>query len=428
MSNNSKLEWKFTQVFGDKMIADKVSEEDVISAMKFDSTGKYLALGDRAGRLIVFQRTLSKKTKKNFSEFNYVTEIQSHFRDFDYLKSIDIDEKINCIEWLPPQNDNMFILTSNDKTVKLWKIGNKSVKKSEKFINRKYLTEDSLSLPKLKLIDQGLCPTLKRTYPNLHQYNVHSVSIFQDGQNFLTADDLGIYLWDLESIQSSYMLVNIKPDKIDDLSEVITTCTASPLTDSNFVYGTSKAVIKLADLRESVNCTNTGLKIVDNSTKPSKNFFTDIISSISDVKFTMDGRYLVSRDFLSVKTWDPRMPKTPLLTTALYEPLKTKLCELYENDSIFDKFDVSLAPNSQYCLTGLYDNKFHITDVTTYNNTQFELNFKRKTVSKSIGKNYFEHMPLSYDFTKKALKTAWNPVSNCIVIASLNCLFFYNGF
>ena len=107
------------------------------------------------GRLIVFQRTLSKKSKKNFSEFNYVTEIQSHYRDFDYLKSVDVDEKINAIEWLAPQNDNMFILTTNDKTIKLWKIGNKTVKRSEKFINRKYLNEQSLAMPKLIVLDQG---------------------------------------------------------------------------------------------------------------------------------------------------------------------------------------------------------------------------------------------------------------------------------
>ena len=426
--SNSKLEWKFTQVFGDKVTAEKVSEEDIINAMNFDSTGKYLALGDRAGRLIIFQRSLSKKSKKNFSEFNYVTEIQSHYRDFDYLKSVDIDEKINCVEWLAPQNDNMFILTTNDKTIKLWKIGNKTVKKSEKFLNRKYLNEQTLSLPKLKLIDQGLCPTLKRTYPNLHQYHINSLSIFQDGQNFISADDLGIYLWDLESNKSSYLLVDIKPEKIDELNEVITTCTSSPLNDSHFIYGTSKAMIKLVDMREGATLTNRGIKFEDSNNKAQKNFFTDIVSSISDVKFTLDGRYAISRDFLSVKTWDPKMPKSPLLTTMLYEPLKTKLCDLYENDCIFDKFDLSLSPDSQFCVTGIFDNKFHITELNNYSNSQFELNFKRKTLFRTIGKNFYEQIPSNFDVTKKILKTAWNPASNCIVVASLNCLFFYNGF
>jgi serine/threonine-protein phosphatase 2A regulatory subunit B len=42
-------------VFGDKASSDNVSDEDIISAVQFDRTGKYLSLGDRAGRLIIFE-------------------------------------------------------------------------------------------------------------------------------------------------------------------------------------------------------------------------------------------------------------------------------------------------------------------------------------------------------------------------------------
>lgn len=52
--SGKKLEWKFTQVFGDAATAEKVHEEDVISSMGFDYSGNYLALGDKAGRLIIF--------------------------------------------------------------------------------------------------------------------------------------------------------------------------------------------------------------------------------------------------------------------------------------------------------------------------------------------------------------------------------------
>ena len=50
-----KQDWKFLQVFGDKASADKVSDEDLISAIAFDKSSRYLALGDKAGRLIVFE-------------------------------------------------------------------------------------------------------------------------------------------------------------------------------------------------------------------------------------------------------------------------------------------------------------------------------------------------------------------------------------
>lgn len=43
------------QVFGDKASSDNVSDEDIISAVQFERTGRFLGLGDRAGRLIVFE-------------------------------------------------------------------------------------------------------------------------------------------------------------------------------------------------------------------------------------------------------------------------------------------------------------------------------------------------------------------------------------
>lgn len=60
----NKLEWKFLQVFGDKASSDNVSDEDIISAVSFDKTGRCLGLGDRAGRLIIFEIPTSGKKKE----------------------------------------------------------------------------------------------------------------------------------------------------------------------------------------------------------------------------------------------------------------------------------------------------------------------------------------------------------------------------
>lgn len=46
----------------------------------------------------------------------------------------------------------------------------------------------------------------------------------------------------------------------------------------------------------------------------SRSFFSEIISSISDVKFSHSGRYLMTRDYLSVKIWDVNMEGRPLET------------------------------------------------------------------------------------------------------------------
>lgn len=35
----------------------------------------------------------------------------------------------------------------------------------------------------------------------------------------------------------------------------------------------------------------------------SRSFFTEIIASISDIKFSKDGRYILSRDYMTLKVW-----------------------------------------------------------------------------------------------------------------------------
>ena len=45
-----------------------------------------------------------------------------------------------------------------------------------------------------------------------------------------------------------------------------------------------------------------------------RSFFSEIISSISDVRFSNSGRYMISRDYLSVKVWDLNMDSKPIET------------------------------------------------------------------------------------------------------------------
>jgi len=56
------LDWKFVQSFGD----DNSSDDDLVTAVEFDDTGDYLAVGDKAGRICIFEGiAMSKGKKKN---------------------------------------------------------------------------------------------------------------------------------------------------------------------------------------------------------------------------------------------------------------------------------------------------------------------------------------------------------------------------
>ena len=51
---------------------------------------------------------------------------------------------------------------------------------------------------------------------------------------------------------------------------------------------------------------------------------------------------IVSGSFdYTIKIWDVNMASAPLRTIKVHEQLRSKLCELYESDCIFDKFEVS---------------------------------------------------------------------------------------
>ena len=101
MNKNEKLKYsfKYLQHFGDKESESIVNEEDIISSLQFDKTGDFVALGDKAGRLIIFQ------FDNESNEYNYLHEFQSHVREFDYLRSTEVDEKITGIQWFRPQGN-----------------------------------------------------------------------------------------------------------------------------------------------------------------------------------------------------------------------------------------------------------------------------------------------------------------------------------
>ena len=60
-----------------------------------------------------------KKKKKKGCEYKFHTEFQSHEPEFDYLKSLEIEEKINKIKWCRRANAAHFLLSTNGTVVLL---------------------------------------------------------------------------------------------------------------------------------------------------------------------------------------------------------------------------------------------------------------------------------------------------------------------
>lgn len=66
-----------------------------------------------------------------FNDYVYLLSHLCLWIQFDYLRSLEIEEKINKIRWYHTSNSAMFMLSTNDKTVKFWKV---KIKNFEKFI------------------------------------------------------------------------------------------------------------------------------------------------------------------------------------------------------------------------------------------------------------------------------------------------------
>ena len=65
----------------------------MITSVEFDTFGEYLAIGYQCGQVVVF-RNQSGDTFKFHSQF------ESHQSEFDFLTSVEIEEKINQIRWI----------------------------------------------------------------------------------------------------------------------------------------------------------------------------------------------------------------------------------------------------------------------------------------------------------------------------------------
>lgn len=208
--------------------------------MEFNEDGELLATGDKGGRIVIFQREQQSKSQlqqqdpNNLfrTEYNVYSTFQSHEAEFDYLKSLEIEEKINKIKWLKRKNIAHFLLSTNDKTVKLWKIRERnkraiiqssSAATTELNHHTSHLNQTSLlngnitvrddingfirtvSIPVVKYMDRIEVEAIpKRVFANAHTYHINSISLNSDQETFMSADDLRINLWHIEITNQSF--------------------------------------------------------------------------------------------------------------------------------------------------------------------------------------------------------------------------------
>ncbi|XP_020589524.1 serine/threonine protein phosphatase 2A 55 kDa regulatory subunit B beta isoform-like isoform X2 [Phalaenopsis equestris] len=495
MGASAPQQWKFSQVFGERTPGDLIEDVDVISAIEFESRGEYLAIGDHGGRIVLFESTIGinphlRKELEHMDyptpihpRYTYKTEFQSHEPEFDYLTSLEIDEKLNKLRWCAAPNNSMFLLSTNDRTIKLWKVLPYKVKEvKEMNLNPPVSSENTLLAENSFMADQnkssiingyrlewlpkrqrnlsppncgdplplsmlnirdGAWARCRRVYAHAHDYKINSISNNSDGESFISADDLRINLWNLEISNQCFNIIDMKPSNMDDLIEVITAAEFHPTHCNLLAYGSSRGFIRLFDMRQSALCDQNARILKDPEYQGARSFFTEIVASISDLKFAKDGTHILSRDYMYLKLWDMRMEEAPVATFKMHEFLRPKLSEMYNNDSIFDKFDCCLSSDGHQFASGSYSNTFKIFTRGGQENglildickcTQRPSHCTNRRTPRRLRSfawrqrgNENSDSIIPCDITSKVIHMAWHPTADMVACASASSLYIYSS-
>ncbi|KAJ0751121.1 putative transcription factor WD40-like family [Helianthus annuus] len=165
------------------------------------------------------------------------------------------------------------------------------------------------------------------------------------------------------------------------------------------------------------------LRLQDADPRGPKTFFTEIVASISNIKFSTDGRHILSRDYMNLKLWDMRMSTSPVVTYKIHEHLYPKLCDLYNNDAIFDKFDCCISGDGSHFATGSYRKQPQQAASRPRRSSLSNLArglYRQGTDVSDTGINEF-----SCDVKSKLLHLAWHPKASLIACSTGNSLYMY---
>lgn len=373
--------------------------------------------------MVIFRKNVTTPGKSLHESLTCIPhfQFQAFEVEFDFLKSLDIESKINQVRFYEIPN-KVALLTANDRTIKLWKISDRYEHAGDSV---KALKQGkSLRLPKKKGASTATAKA-SRLYKNAHAYHINSLDICSDAATFLSADDLRINLWNIERSDTAFNLVDFKPLNMTELNEVITCTRYFPEQSNLFHFSTSKGILRVSDLRESA-CTTSYSKTfkgISGDTNTPKGAYTELISAITDVKLSQSERYFAVRDYMTVKVWDIRMEIEPVDTITVHDHIEPHMSELYSSEAIFDKFEICFSPDGTKILTGSYNNKFYVYDVSNPS-----VPIAEASTPDFISDNDSDSGDPSSSFnpSKRNLHYAYHPSGDGIAVAGLAGLHLYH--
>lgn len=251
-----------------------------ITALDYSTESSLLAVGDSQGALRLYS------THSGLAE---LTAFVSH-TDALEPESQRCETKAICSVrhvYVLPQA--VVLLATNERTVKLWKV--------EPRIPARY--------------------SCRRSFSQAHQCSIHSLSMCSSQQQFLSADDLRINLWDLEH-EAAYCLADFTPTKIALLQEVLLSACFHPSDPALLLFSSTSGKVRIADLRSRACALPAAIEMSSQGEDSS-----DMALCVTGADFSATAPLIFARDVLRVNIWDMRESTHPVTTV----PILTHLFE-----------------------------------------------------------------------------------------------------
>jgi len=218
--------------------------------------------------------------------------------------------------------------------------------------------------------------TLKRVFENAphsaQMFHTNSLSLNSDGETFLSADELRVYLWNLHVGQECFNIVDLAPESLHLLTEVLRVAEFHPSHCHLFAYGTSTGAVRMCDLRVSALCDQTSRPLGDEEggqlRKSTSGMLNDYMVGITDLSFSKTGNFLAARDVGGLRLWDLRMEDKPLMRYNVLsrERLLSHLYNCFEDGKVMDSFRCTfLDGESLQIATGTYDDRCVLWDTNS---------------------------------------------------------------
>lgn len=256
--------------------------------------------------------------------------LQGFELEFDYLESCDVVEKVLAMERFDDGGLNEFLIIGNERNLKVWRVRNRGS------------TQDIVAGRRSSEYE---CVCVKEC-KNVHSYILNSLSLNNDRQYLLSSDYLKINLWKPEKIESCFTIIDVKPQKYNDLVFVINATKFNPEANMVFGYSTSSGEVHINDLR--VSSRSSEVLMIDGSDVEGVD---SAVRSVSDFQF-VDSNLVVTRNLNSVTLYDQRNVKKDIFTTVLCNDAN-EISSVYESDAVYARFRISCS--NSYAFTGCFN-------------------------------------------------------------------------